>query len=169
MGRVRVKRRVREYAARGVSRPGQYHLGGRPLLLDTHVWIWWMENDWTRACAGTVELLERAERTGDLLVSDISHWEVAVKAAKGKMRLAMDAIVWLDRAAAAPGFSSCSLSREVLLQSTRLAGSVHGDPADRMLIATAQLRGIPLVTADKAIIGYAERHSGLHVIDVRRR
>lgn len=163
-----MKRRVRESDSRGRSRPGQYHVTGLPLLLDTHVWIWWLENDWARAYPGTLDLLMRAERTGDLRVSDISYWEVAVKAAKGKLRLSMDAAVWLDRAATAPGFRSCPLTRDVLLYSARLVGSVHGDPADRMLIATAQLLGVPLVTADKAIIGYAERHSGLHVIDVRR-
>ena len=164
-----MRRRVRESPVRGVSRPGQYHAAGRPLLLDTHVWIWWMEDDLARATVGTADLLARAELEGDLLVSDVSYWEVAVKAARGKMRLTMDAMSWLERAAGAPGFRSCPLSRDVLLHSTRLVGKPHNDPADRMLIATAQLHGVPLVTADKGIIGYAERFSGLHVIDVSRR
>jgi len=164
-----VRRRVRESVAGGVSRPGQYHLAGLPLLLDTHVWLWWLTGDAPRFIEGARSLLQRACDGGDLLVSDISYWEVAMKAGKGKLRLPMDAADWLDRAADTAGFRSCPVSREVLLQSTRLAGNVHGDPADRMLMATAQLLGVPLVTADKAIIAYAERHSGLHVIDVRRR
>lgn len=147
----------------------QYHLAGLPLLLDTHVWIWWLTGDAPKFVEGARALLQRACDVGDLLVSDISYWEVAMKAARGKLRLSMDAEVWLDRAATVVGFRGCPLSREVLRHSTRLTGALHGDPADRMLIATAQLLGVPLVTADKAIISYAERHSGLHVIDLRRR
>lgn len=50
---------------------------------------------------------------------------------------------------------------------TRLAGAVHGDPADRMLIAMAQLDGVPLVTGDRLIIGYARAHRGTPLVDVR--
>jgi len=160
---------VREGPAGNVLRPTQYGATGQALLLDTHVWIWWLEKEIARTADGSYALLARASASGDLLVSDISCWEVSLKAAKGKLRLPMDAGVWLNHAERAPGIRYVPLSREVLLQSTRLAGTLHADPADRMLVATAQLLGVPLVTADRAIIEYALAYSGMVVIDVRRR
>jgi len=55
----------------------------------------------------------------------------------------------------------------VLLLSTRLLGIAHNDPADRMLIASAQINNIPLVTADRLIIEYARADPGTPVVDVR--
>ncbi len=91
-----------------------------------------------------------------------------MKSAKGKITFSVDAAVWLARAAGAPGIRFLPLDREVLLLGTRLAGSAHNDPADRMLLATAQLNNIPLVTADKLIVEYAKTHAGTPVVDVRR-
>ena len=57
--------------------------------------------------------------------------------------------------------------RETLLASTQLAGPVHGDPADRMLIASASLAGVPLATADPLILAYAEQQAAFSACDVR--
>lgn len=138
-----------------------------PLLLDTHAWIWYLEDDdrhWTRE---TSALLERSGAHARLLVCDISYWEVALKCAKGKLTLATDVAAWLQRAESAPDIVYRPLTRPVLLQSTRLAGTMHGDPADRMLIAMAQLDGVPLVTADRLIIEYAQEYGTTPVVDVR--
>lgn len=113
-------------------------------------------------------LLERSGSGSQLLVSDISYWEIAVKSAKGKLSLSVDVGVWLARASAAPGIRFLPLDRDVLLLSTRLAGSAHNDPADRMLLATAQLNNVPLVTADRLIVDYARAHAGTPVVDARR-
>jgi PIN domain nuclease of toxin-antitoxin system len=93
---------------------------------------------------------------------------VAVKSAKGTLTFSVDAGVWLRRAEKAPGIRFLPLDRDVLFQSTRLAGAAHNDPADRMLIATAQLLGIPLVTADRLIIDYATAQPGTPLVDARR-
>lgn len=138
-----------------------------PLLLDTHVWIWYLEGDATRLAPGTTDLLDRSGAHSRLFVCDISYWEVAVKAAKGKLTFAVDVAVWLQRAEQARAIRFRSLTRPVLFQSTRLAATAHNDPADRMLIATAQLDGVPLVTADGLIVDYARAHPGTPVVDVR--
>lgn len=75
----------------------------------------------------------------------------------------MDVAVWLQRAEQAPGIRFQALTRPVLLQSTRLTGAAHSDPADCMLIAIAQLHGVPLVTADRLIVEYAEAQRGTPV------
>ena len=138
-----------------------------PLLLDTHVWIWHLTGDTTHLSARVVSLLDRVGSASGLRVSDISYWEVAVKAAKKKLTLSVDAAVWLQRAERAPGIRFLPLERDVLLLSTRLSGTAHNDPADRMLIASAQINNIPLVTADKLIIDYARAVPGTPVVDVR--
>lgn len=138
-----------------------------PLLLDTHIWVWHLEGDVSRTAPRATALIERSGGASRLLVSDISYWEVAVKAAKGKLTLAIDVVVWLQRAEGAPGMHFLPLDRATLLQSTRLPGAVHNDPADRMLIAAAQINGLPLVTADRSIIDYAAAHRGTPVVDAR--
>lgn len=74
---------------------------------------------------------------------------------------------WAERAGRQPGLSFVPLDRQILLGSTQLPGDLHGDPADRMLVATAALAGVPLVTADSAIVDYAERVGGFAVVDAR--
>jgi len=111
--------------------------------------------------------MQRAATNGLLFVSDISFWEVALKASKGKLTLSVGAAIWLSRAERAPGISYFALDRTILIQSTQLAGALHADPADRMLIATAQLRSAPLMTADDAIIAYAASEPGVPVCDSR--
>ncbi|MGI8765430.1 MAG: hypothetical protein ACR2KM_02810, partial [Gemmatimonadaceae bacterium] len=66
-----------------------------------------------------------------------------------------------------PGIQLRAIEREVLLLSTRLPGTVHGDPVDRMLLATAQLYNLPVVTAEGLIIDYAKVAPGTPVVDIR--
>ncbi|MES2176355.1 MAG: type II toxin-antitoxin system VapC family toxin [Gemmatimonadota bacterium] len=138
-----------------------------PLLLDTHIWIWHLEGDEAQMAAGTVALLDRAGTAAGLHVCDISAWEIAIKARKGKLHFSVDPLVWLRRAERAPGMRGLALDREILLASTSLPGEMHNDPADRMLIAAAKLNNLPLVTADAQIIEYATAHPGTPVVDAR--
>jgi len=80
----------------------------------------------------------------------------------------LDPVIWLDKAASAPGIHYLSLDRRSLIQSVRLPGDPPGDPADRMLIATAQLTPASLITCDEAIISYARERGGLSVCDARK-
>ena len=138
-----------------------------PLLLDTHIWLWHLDDDRTRLKPRVRQVLDRCSTRDELLVSDISAWEVAIKSAKGQLVLSMDVTLWLDRAEQAAGIRFVPVSRPIMMLSTRLQGEMHGDPADRMLIATALLHSLPLVTADAEIMRYAKRNAGLRVVDAR--
>jgi PIN domain nuclease of toxin-antitoxin system len=105
-----------------------------------------------------------AEAEGQVFVSDISFWEVANKSWKEKP-FSTDAIVWLQRAAEAPALKFIPVERAALIQSTRLIGTPPRDPVDRILIASAQLNGASLVTADKQILDYARRERGISIYD----
>lgn len=134
------------------------------LLLDTHVWIWYLENYRKRLSKKVADHVASAEAEGQVFVSDISFWEVANKSTKEKL-LSMDAILWLQRAAEAPALRYIPVERAALIQSARLIGTPPRDPADRILIATAQMNDATLVTADKEILAYARRERGISVYD----
>ena len=138
-----------------------------PALIDTHIWIWYLDGAEHRMSPDAVQLLRRCVQANGLLVSDISVWEIGNKMAKGKLTLSSGASAWVDRAGRRPGFSFFPLDRAILLSSTQLSGVVHGDPADRMLIASSILGGMPLVTADRLIIEYAAGEGSFSVCDAR--
>ena len=158
----------RDVRAIDVWRPAERPRFEGALLLDTHVWVWLLEGDSKRLATATIALLRHSAATGHLMVSDISVWEVANKSAKGKLVLSLDPVIWLDKAASAPGIYNLPLDRRSLIQSVLLPGDPPGDPADRMLIATAQLTPSSLITCDEDIISYARVRGGLSVCDARK-
>jgi PIN domain nuclease of toxin-antitoxin system len=150
-----------------VVAPASYRDDGRALLVDTHVWIWYV--DGAPLSTPLEALLRRANAEHRLLVSDISAWEVATKASRGRLDLAVDPAFWIHRAERMPGIVLVPLDREMLLLGAMLPGTIHGDPADRMIVATALLRACPLVTADRRIVDYARREKkvALSVVEAR--
>jgi PIN domain nuclease of toxin-antitoxin system len=164
-GRTKARRDLR---AVDVWRPAERPRFEGALLLDTHIWVWLLEGDSKRLAPATLALLRHSAGTGQLMVSDISVWEVANKSAKGKLVLSLDPVIWLDKAASAPGIHYLPLDRRCLIQSVRLPAVPPGDPADRMLIATAQLTPASLITCDEDIISYARLRGGLSVCDARK-
>jgi PIN domain nuclease of toxin-antitoxin system len=126
-----------------------------PLLLDTHVWIWVMEGREREMCGDAVEAVRAGAARGGLLVSAISAWEVAMLEAKGRVRFGMEVGEWVRRALTAPGVRLAELTPQVAVDSARLPGSIHGDPADRILVSTARRSGATLVTRDRLILDYA--------------
>lgn len=138
-----------------------------PLLLDTHVWVWFVTGDAARLATAVVSRVERAVRDGQCLVSVISVWELAMLAAKGRVHLGGTVDAWVAASRRPPGVTIVELTPEIAIESTRLPGDVHGDPADRMLVATARSMGAVLVTCDERILDYAA--SGhLRTVDARR-
>lgn len=139
-------------------------LPSQPLLLDTHVWIWAMQGDLRHIARPAVEAIEHAAGLGQVLVSPISAWEVAMLEARGRVRFTVDVREWVRRSLAAPGTRVAEMTPETMVDTARLPGQIHRDPADRMLVATARRTGARLVTRDAQILAYAaEGH--LSVLD----
>jgi PIN domain nuclease of toxin-antitoxin system len=134
-----------------------------PVLLDTHVWIWLMDGALGEIAPDAVQAVQEAGARGAVLVSTISAWEVAMLHAKGRLRLSMDVREWVRRGFAAPGLRLTEFSVAVAVESAELH-QVHGDPADRILIATARRTGAALVTRDRQILEHG-REGLLAVID----
>lgn len=126
-----------------------------PLILDTHVWIWTVAGERSRLSERAVEEIESAARRGRLGVCAISIWEVAMLEARGRIVLSRPIEDWIREALRAPGMRLLDLSPEIAIESARLPGRGHGDPADRMLIASARVHGGCLATRDEHILTYA--------------
>lgn len=88
------------------------------------------------------------------MVSAISAWEIAMLVQKERLSLTMDVEDWLGVAAETERLRFQSLDTELLVQSTRLPGAFHNDPADRMIVALARHLNVPLVTSDQQIRAY---------------
>jgi PIN domain nuclease of toxin-antitoxin system len=124
----------------GRARPS----GRLTVLLDTHAWIWWAA-DPTRLSGRAAAAIAEA---GTVLLASISCWEVAMLAAKDRIRLDRPVERWIRQALARPGLSSVPLTPPVATAAGLLPGSFPGDPADRLIYATARAEGAELITRD---------------------
>jgi PIN domain nuclease of toxin-antitoxin system len=138
----------------------------RTLLLDTHIWVWYVAGDTKRFSRRIEPRIEAAVLRDDLAVSAISVWEIAQLEAARRIDLEMDVRTWVSRALAFPGVRLKGLMPSIAIESTRLPGDLHRDPADRILIATARLSASALVTSDERILKYA-KDGHVRVVDAR--
>lgn len=123
-------------------------------MLDTHVWIWLMEGTDGALAAAAINQIEAAAAESRLVVAAISVWELAMLETKGRITLSRSIEEWTKAALTGPGIQLVDLSPEIALESTRLPGTPHGDPADRMIMATARAIGGTVVTCDSHILLY---------------
>lgn len=129
------------------------------VVLDTHVWYWIHKGDDRIRESPALEAIEYARMRGGAIVSAISVWELAMLESKGRILMKQECNQWIRSALSAPGIILQPLTPEIAVDSTRLPGGFHADPADRILVATARSLGSPLVTADAEILAYgAKRH-----------
>ena len=122
------------------------------IVLDTHIWIWWVHGD-PALPASARALLDSSEQTG-IGVSAISCWEVAKLAQLQRLSLPCSTIDWIRQALAYPGVQLLDLSPRISVESTQLPGSFHRDPADQIIVATARVFDAPLLTVDAKILAY---------------
>lgn len=122
----------------------------KPPLLDTHVWVWWMLGD-SRLSAREREALDELPSGSRPGLCDISLWEVALLVQLGRLRLDADLEEWLRIAASPAAVELLPITPAVVAEMTRLPATFHQDPADRLIVATARARGLPLATHDSRI------------------
>ena len=119
-------------------------------LLDTHVWVWWNMHpeNLSRKVKGLIAASERYE---EILLSAISVWEFCKLLEKGRIGISCDPRVWLETALAMPKLRLVPLSPVIAYRSTVLPKVATVDPADQIIIATAQEENAILLTKDKLI------------------
>ena len=128
---------------------------GRPLLLDTHTWIWLADGN-RKLGESSKEAIRSAYRESMAIVSAITPWEIALLVSKGRVTLEQDVLGWIRASLAIPGLRLVLLEPEIAVASTRFPFEMHADSADRILVATARHLGATLVTADRALLELAK-------------
>jgi PIN domain nuclease of toxin-antitoxin system len=123
-----------------------------PLLIDTCVALWMMDDKLT---AVAVDALSHAFNAGmPTYVSPVTAWEIGTMARKGRFRSNYTPQHWFEKLIAAPGMQVADLTAGVLMESQLLPGPIHGDPADRIIAATAREYGFTVMTRDQALLDY---------------
>ncbi|XXY44793.1 type II toxin-antitoxin system VapC family toxin [Sorangium sp. So ce269] len=115
------------------------------IVLDTHAWFWLVASP-DRLSEQAANAIDRADRLG---VSAVSCWEIAMLAEKGRVELDRPAQRWLEDALASSGTLLLPIDPAIAALAARLP--LHGDPADRLIVATAVAAGAELVTKDHQI------------------
>jgi PIN domain nuclease of toxin-antitoxin system len=120
------------------------------VLLDTHVWVWWLTPDSPLPGRERAALDAEAARR-EVFLSAISMWEAQMLHSKGRLELPLPFAEWLEQAADERMLTIVPLDIAVVGALDALPPSFHGDPADRLIVASARSRGMPLATHDRAI------------------
>ena len=135
---------------------------GQVILLDTHTLIW-LDAGLNKLGARAREHLDSALRDECLMVSAISFWEVAMLANKGRLQMNLDILQWRSELLAS-GLRELVVTGRIGIEAAAL-GQFHGDPADRLIVATAIQEKALLATADEVILGW---HGPFQCLDARR-
>lgn len=125
-----------------------------PILLDTHVALWSSSDPgWSRQ--GEAAIAEADDAGVAIYVSPISSWEVGLLVSKGRVALRVPPKTWFRELSEA-GVRVAPLTPDLMIEASFLPGSLHRDPADRILAATARECGYRLMTRDRPLLAYAE-------------
>jgi PIN domain nuclease of toxin-antitoxin system len=127
------------------------------LLLDTHIWVRYINGD-PSLKPSAVSAIEAARTSGNVFVSVISVWEIALLFRKRRLALPLGVHRWVQQAFLLPGVQLLPFTIDIAIESVDLPDSLNKDPSDRILVATARIEGLRLVTHDKDIIRFAKQH-----------
>lgn len=122
------------------------------IILDTHIWVWNVQGD-KRLTKDRQDLI-RANEPGEIGICAISLWEVAKAVELKRLTFSMPVEDWFAIALNSPGVIVLPLTASVAVESTELPGFFHKDPFDQIIVATARIYDVPLVTVDSDILQY---------------
>jgi PIN domain nuclease of toxin-antitoxin system len=123
------------------------------ILLDTHIFIWWLDHS-PKLSQRHQQIIQEQQSSG-IGISIYSCWEIAKLVEYGRLELKASIGDWLKIALSHPNVQLLDLTIPIIIKSTQLLG-FHKDPADQIIVATAMVLGIPLLTADEKIIAYPD-------------
>lgn len=121
------------------------------ILLDTHAWVWFASTPKKLSRSANDRIEEAIQQRTPILISCVSTWEVALLVARGRLKLSMDVESWVRHSESTPFFDFVPVDNAIAVHAVGLPPSLHPDPADRIIVATALNRGATLVTKDKRI------------------
>ena len=104
------------------------------------------------------KLISESLLKADVYISAISCWEIAMLEQKKRIILTEPCLSWINNGLKLSDIQLVELTPEVCVESCALSDNVHGDPADRMIIASARITHSHLMTRDKSILAYGKKH-----------
>ena len=125
------------------------------IVLDTHAFLWWRDED-PRLSAAALSTIESSDRIG---VPTACCLEIATLDRRGRITLAGGATRWIRAALADPRVEEIPLTSEIAIAAGELPESFPGDPVDRIIYATSRSTGSSLVTRDRRISNHDPRRA----------
>ncbi|NEP51715.1 MAG: type II toxin-antitoxin system VapC family toxin [Moorea sp. SIO3C2] len=122
------------------------------IVLDTHIWIWFINQEFERFPAHWRDVIETSEVVG---VSPVSCYEVALSKQRGRLQLPCTAERWLQEALEPSGITLFPITAQIAYKAVNLS-PVHKDPFDRLIIATALVYNAKLASIDGLFSKYSE-------------
>jgi PIN domain nuclease of toxin-antitoxin system len=125
-----------------------------PIVLDTHVLLWALLKP-KELSEDSKQQINLAQENSQLLLSSISLWEIAMLKFKKRINIYEPIKDFLESIANINGLFIKDISPEIAAESISLMDDFHGDPADRIIVATAKCYGATLFTRDQKILTWA--------------
>lgn len=122
------------------------------ILLDTHVWLWWVHGDRKLPDGLSREILRR-EAEG-LAVSAFSCWELGTLIRRGRVDLGMSIDTWITRSTNDPRIEILPVTKEIAIAAATLPSFPNQDPGDGIIVATAIKHDAVLATCDRFLLDY---------------
>jgi PIN domain nuclease of toxin-antitoxin system len=122
------------------------------ILLDTHVLVWWLAEP-RRLTTAARRAIGAAARSNEVVVSAASFFEISTLLRRGRLELDVDSETWLGAVRSLPELGVEPVTAEIAWLAGTFDAGFPGDPADRIIAATARTLETKLVTADKKLLG----------------
>lgn len=127
----------------------------KKIVLDTHAFIWHVNGEKTLSKA-TQKQIDAASQEGGLYLAAISLWEISMLDKKKRILLDMPCLEWLQQALELTHTQVLPVTPAIAVESCHLPGDLHEDPADRLIVSTARVENLTLLTRDTRILRYGE-------------
>jgi PIN domain nuclease of toxin-antitoxin system len=124
-------------------------VGKQVILLDTHVVVWWINEERQKFSRKARQALDRHGKRNELVISSISFFEIATLERRGRLRFNIPAAEWLANVRKLPEYRVEPVTDDIAERAGQFGDLFPGDPADRLIAATALLLAIPLLTCDE--------------------
>ncbi len=122
------------------------------LILDTHIWIWWIEQN-SRLPISLKAIIESSDTT--LAISAVSIYELLSTVARDRLQLTLSSEKWLEKATHGVDLTVLPVTFDIAVAAAHLP-AIHGDPLDRLIIATAFFHQSQLISLDGNFAKYPE-------------
>lgn len=122
------------------------------IVLDTHIWLWWINNDIDQLGRAGIDLIQSADIAA---VSAISCFEVAWLDLHGRIELPCSRRTWFEKSLGGSGIDLIPITPDIAITAVELPEH-HSDPQDRIIIASALVQGAQLMSKDKKFRQYQE-------------